>query len=314
MGTDGLELYKPALREFYIIHDAANAQGIFYDDPTARIYNTQFIGLAQPSGANHFDLDTDISVTLLLPAGYPSQRVDVDVYAQARFNGYYWDGSNWVTTPTNFLLYTFGQTLSNPTGSPSLELYSASINNYHFGNFPNVPEDTFYWDLDGTQVSGDPVTSLVTKGTLTLVYDGDPPAQTTYYADNTARLNGVSETQTTNLGDMFGVATAAPKQLRAMSATTGTGNSPTGAWNNTTYPLLELVAYYTTRKNAQAHQYYEIDLTAPVWYNHLFAWGTDEYKPVNLSISERNTRVTYKKDIDLDLVTDPNTGRPDMEL
>lgn len=314
VGTDGLELYKPALREFYIIHDAENAQGIFYDDPISRTRVNQLLGLAQPSGSNYFRLDSTLSITLVLPPYYPSQKVDVEVRGQFRFNGYYWNGTSWTTTPSNVVLYTFANTVSNPTSGESLELFSHGISNYHLGIFPSVPEDTFYFTLEVEQVLGADVTTITYGNTLTLTYQGAAPAQTTYYADNTARLNGVSETQTTNLGDLFGIVTAAPKQLRAMTAATGTASSATGAWNNTVYPLLELVAYYTTRKNAQAHQYYEIDLTTPVWYNHLFEWGTDEYKPVNLSISERNTRVTYKKDIDYDLVTDPNTGRPDMEL
>ena len=314
VGTDGNELYKPALREFYIIHDAQNAQGIFYDDPTVKIRPEQLIGLAQPSGSNHFDLDTNLSLTLLLPPGYPSQKVDVEVRVTARFNGYYWNGTAWTTSPTDFLLYTFTKTVANPTGSPALDLQSHSISNYQFGIFPPVPEDTFYFALDGVQVLGADVTTLTMKSSLTLTYSGGAPAQTIYYADNTKRRNGVTETQTTNLGDLFQISTATPKQLRSMSATTGTGNSATGAWNNTTYPLLELVAYYTARKNAQAHQYYEVDLTQTVWYNHLFDWGGEDYRPVNVSTGERNTRVTYKKDIDLDILTDPNTGRPDMEL
>lgn len=312
VGTDGNELYKPALREFYIIHDAQNAQGIFYDDPTVSLRPLQMLGLAQPSGSNHFDLDANLSLTLLLPPGYPSQKVDVEVRATARFNGYYWNGTAWTTSVSDFLLYTFTKTVANPTGSAALDLQSHSISNYQFGTFPAVPEDTFYFGLDGVQVLGDDVTTLTMKSSVTLVYSGTPPAQTTYYADNTLRRNGITETQTTNLGDLFQISTAAPKQLRSVSA--AGGNSLTGAWNNTTYPLLELVVYYTARKNAVAHQYYEIDLTETVWYNHLFTWGGEDYRPVNVSTGERNTRVTYKKDIDLDILTDPNTGRPDMEL
>lgn len=314
VGTDGLELYKPALREYYIVHNASNDQGIFYDDPVVKVRPSQLIGLAQPSGSNHFDLDTNLSLTLLLPPFYPSQKVDVEVRVTARFNGYYWNGTSWTTSPTDFLLYTFTKTVANPTSSPALDLQTHSISKYQFGTFPAVPEDTFYYALEGRQVLGADVTTLTMKSSLTLTYSGTPPAQTTYYADNTKRRNGVTETQTTNLGDLFGIATAEPKQLRAMTATTGTASSATGAWNNTTYPLLELVAYNIARKNAQAHQYYELDLTETVWANHLFTWDGDDYRPVNMTIEERNTRVTYKKDIDFDILTDPNTGRPDMEL
>lgn len=315
VGSDGNELYKPALRELYLVHNAQNAQGIFFDDAVSRTRTTlQLIGLAQPSGSNHFDLDTNLSLTLLLPPFYPSQKVDVEVRATARFNGYYWNGTSWTDTPSQFLLYTFTKTVANPTSSPALDLQTHSIINYQLGIFPNVPEDTFYFAMEGEQVLGADVTTLILKSTLTLTYSGAAPAQTTYYADNTKRLNGVSETLNTNLGDLFQISTATPKQLRSMSATTGTGNSATGAWNNTTYPLLTLVAYYITRKNAKAHQYYEIDLAETVWYNHLFDWGGDDYRPVNVSTGERNTRVTYKKDIDFNLETDPNSGRPDMEL
>lgn len=314
VGTDGNELYKPALREFYIVHDAENAQGIFYTDAVSRIRTNQFLGLAQPSGSNNFKVDANLSVTVVLPAYYPSQKLDVVVYAQARFNGYYWNGTSWVTTPTHFTFHSFSNTVSNPTSAPSLYLFSHSISNYQLGVFPNVPEDTFYWNIDGEQIGGDEVTSITYKSTLNVTYQGGAPTQTTYYADNTLRRNGVTELQTTNLGDIFGVTTAAPKQLRAMTASTGTASSATGAWNNTVYPLLELVAYHTARKNALSHQYYELDLTQTVWYNHLFDWGGEDYRPVNVSTGERNTRVTYKKDIDYDIETDPNTGRPDMEL
>ena len=78
--------------------------------------------------------------------------------------------------------------------------------------------------------------------------------------------------------------------------------------------LLERITYQLGRKNYRPRQYYEIELDGVVRYNHTFTWGGVDYKPVNLQITERSTRVTYAEWVDGDLETDPNSKRPDQFL
>ena len=68
---------------------------------------------------------------------------------------------------------------------------------------------------------------------------------------------------------------------------------------------MEIVSKEIARKAFRTHQYYELDLNGNVSYNHTFTWGGVDYKPVNLTISERSTRVTYREFIDGDLVPNP---------
>jgi len=42
-----------------------------------------------------------------------------------------------------------------------------------------------------------------------------------------------------------------------------------------------------------------------VSYNHKLTWGGIDYKPVNLTLTERSTSVTYREFIDGDLEASP---------
>ena len=66
------------------------------------------------------------------------------------------------------------------------------------------------------------------------------------------------------------------------------------AWDTNGRYLANLVAEQIARKSFRSHQYYELELDGNVSYNHTTLWGTSYYKPINLSISERSTRVTYR--------------------
>jgi hypothetical protein len=73
------------------------------------------------------------------------------------------------------------------------------------------------------------------------------------------------------------------------------------SWDINDRYLANLVAEQIARKSFRSHQYYELELDGNVSYNHTLAWESVDYKPINLSITERSTRVTYREFIDGDL-------------
>ena len=100
------------------------------------------------------------------------------------------------------------------------------------------------------------------------------------------------------------VATTPGQIQRFISAprTSAVGNI---GWDADGRYLANLVAEQIARKSFRSHQYYELELDGNVTYNHTTLWGTKYYKPINLSISERSTRITYREIIDGNLLASP---------
>jgi len=311
--SDGNELYKPAFREVFLTHTKAS-QGIIRDESSNnKERDNYYIGNVTPTGANHIDWDSVLDMRLSFDAGFPGGTVDVEFYVTIQFGNYYWNGSAWTTT-SSFLTYSKKDTFGP---GPSLETIQQIISSEHLDTLPTIGTEPMYYTVQGTQTGGYQADSILVRATVKFAYHNANPNTTIYYADNTGRVNGTTESLTTEVGDIWtssGVAAALPGEIRCWATSARLSAFGNNFWDNDQNLLLERIAYQLGRKNYRPRQYYEIELDGVVRYNHTFTWGGVDYKPVNLQINERSTRVTYAEWVDGDLETDPNSKRPDQFL
>jgi hypothetical protein len=311
--SDGSELYKPAFREVFLTHNKPS-QGIIRDESTNnKERDNYYVGNVTPTGANHIDWDSVLDMRLDFDSGFTGGSINVEFYVTIQFGNYYWNGTDWTTT-SSFITYTAKSTFGP---GPSLETIQVTIFSAHLDTLPSIGTEPLYYTVEGTQTSGYQADSILVRATMKFAYHDANPNTTIYYADNTGRVNGTTESLTTELGDIWtssGVAPALPGEIRCWATSARTVAYGNNFWDADQNLLLERIAYQLARKNYRPRQYYEIELDGVVRYNHTFTWEGVDYKPVNLQISERSTRVTYAEFIDGDLETDPNSKRPDQFL
>jgi hypothetical protein len=311
--ADGTEMYKPAFREVFLIHNQPS-QGIIRDESTVnKIRNGYFVGNVTPTGANHIDWDSVLDMRLSFDAGFPGGTIEVEFYVTIQFGNYFWNGSNWTTT-SSFL--TFSKK-DNFGPGPSLETIQVIISSEHLDTLPTIGTEPMYYTVTGTQTSGYMADTLLTRATMYFAYHNANPNATIYYADNTSRINGVTTQLTTELGDIWtssGVAAALPGEIRCFTSTARTTAYGNIYWDSDQNLLLSIVAYQLARKSYQPGQYYELDLHETHTYNHLFEWDGVDYRPVNMTFNDRDSRATYRALLDGNIVTSADSKRPDQEL
>lgn len=310
--ADGSELYKPATREVFLIHNQPS-QGIIRDEATTfKDRDNYFVSNVTPTGANHMDYSATLRMRLSFDAGFPGGAIDGEWQVYIQFGNYWWNGSDWVTT-SSYISYSDHQIVGP---GPSIEQFEVSFS-LHLDTLPTIGTEPLYVTVNGQQTSGYPADTVLVTSSLYFAYHNDNPKSTTYYADNTAQINGVTEEMRTELGDIWtnsGVAPALAGELRCFTSaarTTAYGNI---FWDTDQNLLLERVAYQLARKNYRPKQYYEINLNGNIRYNHTLTWESVDYKPINLTMSERSTSVTYAEWIDGNLETDTNSKRPNQIL
>jgi hypothetical protein len=302
--SDGTEMYKPAAREvLYLINQPSSD---YIKDEGANYKNrvNYFVNDATPTGANHIRYNATLRARLSFLDGFPGDTIDIEYQVQIKFGNYYWNGTDWTTTVSTA---TFTKQEFVPGPGPLIHDIEKIVNNYDLDLFPSIGTQQIYITVTAAQVSGYDADSITTTSTLLMTYHNAFPNQLPHYADNTLRQNGVDIRLENEMGDIPGAAVVATTPgliQRFISAprTSAVGNI---AWDSNGRYLANLVAEQIARKSFRSHQYYELELDGNVTYNHTTLWGTTYYKPSNLSISERSTRVTYREVIDGNLLAAP---------
>jgi hypothetical protein len=312
--SDGLELYKPGIRELFVKHNKPNIQGIIKDESGSnKTRDNYYVSNVTPTGSNHMDLDSYLYARLSFDGGYPGGAVDFEFYVTVQFGNYYWNGTDWTTTPS-FVTYHESR-IFGP--GPSLETIVHHINGDHLDALPTIGTEPVYYTVTGTQTSGYPADTIEVTATMYFAYHNANPDTVTYYADNTGKVNGETVAMETEIGDIWqtnAYNAALPGEIRCWVSAARTVDYGNIFWDTTNSLLIERLTYQLARKNYRPKQYYEIELDGFVSYNHTFNWGSVDYKPVNLQMQDRSTSVTYAEWIDGDLETDPNSKRPDQFL
>lgn len=309
--TDGLELYKPAISEIDLTYNQAPLTDFIGEDTTYRDRSNWFVAFALATGGNHVDFNGTLRAKYTVPANY-DERINFywDVYIQ--YGNYYWSGSEWLDEVT-FVTYTRGVGVTNPDPFPQLGTTDEVITNLHLDDFPTLGWQPIYITVNGYyETTGAELKDFVSQSIYLFKYHNASPDNLKFVTDNTKRTNGVTVSLSSNIGDKPGelVNTPSPGAIRKFSTSARTSTVASDYWDALNNPILLKTVYELNRKSFAPFQYYELDLKGTVGYNHTFNWESVNYKPVNLTITERSTRVTYREWVDGDLETNPNSGRP----
>lgn len=298
--SDGTEMYKPAVREvFYEITEPA---GEYIKDESSQ-YKTRlnyFVNNATPTGSNHIDYDAYIRARLSFDAGFTGDTIEVEYEVQIKFGNYFWNGTDWVTT---IATATFTKQEFVPGPGPLIHDIVYHVNNYHLDTLPFIGTQQIYITVTASQVAGYNADSITVTSNLLMTYHNAFPDKTIHYADNTARQNGINVNFTSPIGDLQGPSSGTPTagEIRLFINAPRTASVGNISWDANRRYLANLVVEQIARKAYRSHQYYELELDGNVSYNHTVTWGSVDYKPINLTMSERSTRVTYREFIDGDL-------------
>jgi hypothetical protein len=298
--SDGLELYKPAFSSVsYII----NQPGSNYIKDESTQYKNRvnyFVNDATPTGANHIDYAATLRATLSVGAGFTGDNVSVRFDVQIKFGNYYWNGSDWTLTPS---VFSFNASKFIGPG-PAIDVISHTVNNYHLDTLPTIGTQQIYITVTATQTGGQSADSIAATSNLLLEYHNDFPNEIRHFADNTSRTNGEVVYLENEMGDIPGTAQpiSTPGLIGRFTTSGRTAAAGNVSWDVNARYLANIVADQIARKSFRSHQYYEIELDGNIFYNHLLDWGSVDYRPLNLTISERSTRVTYREFVDGNLI------------
>lgn len=307
--SDGLELFKPAIKEIALTYNQAPLTNFIGQDTIYRDRSNWFVAYGISTGANHIDYNATLRALYTIPVNY-DEHVDFEWIVQIRYGNYYWNGTVWSTSVSSII---FTKT-AHITGDefPSIGSTDKIIPAQHLDNFPVLGWQPIYITVTGSYVAPTPLEDFVSKSIYLFGYHNASPSSLVYLTDNTAKVNGIAVTLSTQIADKPGelINTPSAGALRQFSTTARTTNIATGPWDGDNNPLAIKTIYDLNRKNYVPYQYYEIELKGVVAYNHTFNWDSVYYKPINLTMSERSTRLTYRENVDGDLESNYFSGRP----
>jgi hypothetical protein len=151
--SDGVEMYKPANAETRITAPYADSDYIWYE-PAFQPYNAVNIGSPVSDGTTEIDFNGVLRAQYTLPASYPPTTRSITFKQTFKYNGYYWTGTVWSTTPTTIdTVVTF--LAENPSPSPGTFYEQITFNNYKLDDLPAIGSEPFYYTLEGTGNVGD---------------------------------------------------------------------------------------------------------------------------------------------------------------
>ena len=304
--TDGTEMYRPAISECRIRHPYSGSSIIWYQPSNYLTYDNTQIGNPVSDGTTEIDYNGTLRIIYSLPPFFGPTTVSVEWVVTFQYDGFYWDDVQWLDTPTT-VKFTKSFGAENPGAITALFTEDLTINNYKLEDLPALGSQAFNFTVEASQTSGTDIGTLTPRATATFEYKAGAPQYIIYIADNTSRANGVTLDLNTFVADVrqqpvSGLYTVLPSSIRYWPATR-TGNGLSNAfWDAQGNEIVELVSQEITRKAFRTQQYYEIELDGNISYNHTLTWDGVDYKPVNLTMAERSTRVTYREFIDGDLI------------
>lgn len=301
--TNGTELYRPAVAEARIRHPYVGSPFIWYVPGNFIPYVNVQVGNPVSDGTTEIDFNGTLRIKYSLPPFFGPSMVTVQWEATFQYDGFYWDGAEWDDSPTT-VFFTASFLAENPSASDALFTEDEAVNNYKLEDMPAIGSKPLIFNLTASQTAGDDIGPLEVTATAIFEYKQGAPVYVIYIADNTKRVNGITLELLTTLGDIrqepiSGSFAVLPGSIRYWSVIPRTGNGLANTfWDANRNEIGQIVAEQIARKAYQPQQYYELDLEGNVSYNHTLTWEGVDYKPLNLTISERSTRVTYREFID----------------
>ncbi len=310
--TDGLELFKAATRQVYITHNQGSTGIIKNESSDFKQRLNYYVGNVSPTGSNYLRYSSFLKMRAAVPANY-NDHAEVEWNIVIQHDNLYWNGTAWTKTISS-ISYTDQHSIVGTT-LPSIYDFTHTVNNVDTAALLNIGSKPVYITVTGNQIAGDPLDGLAATSTLLLEYHSGNPTTTIYYADNTKRRNAVNLNYDTEIGDLWQtsqVAYPAAGEIRLYTNTDRTISRTNLYWDAGDNYLLTKSTIELGKVSFKPSQYYEIELTKFISYNHKFTWSNVDYKPVNLTGTDKSTTVTYKEFVYGDILT--GFLRPDQLL
>lgn len=301
----GLEMNKAAVREWWIEHSIPAPLIVGVDSVPAR-RDHELVGQAIPTGSNFLKYWLTVDFTVTVPANYGTSNVDFEVKYTWQFNGYYWDGSAWSTTPT-YATHTFTEGINNPDPLPLETQVTAVIaNNKSMTTLPNIGPNNVFLTVEINRTAGKPLTIDTEDAIYRLEYNTQSGDNLLYLVDNKSKRIGERRDSSTLLGDKYvnnPSITPTANELRIYTNTGRTTEIGNALWGTYKYPLIYAVYYELVSKLATPRQYYELETAAQNYdYSRRINFGGTYYRVVNMTIEEDRSQLTL-----LQIATDEPT-------
>lgn len=302
----GTEMYLPSVRSTEITLTAA--------DPLIKLISTKaprinfYIGhvITNYTGTNHLDGYASMVAYFDVAAGTTRTDVFFDVQCVIRVGSYYFNGTSWSTTPSQFLVVNnHKDTIENlGTSDATIAGLPFAITNFHTSDLPDAGLAPCYVSYIIEEASGPYPGIQVARidSSIEYYYHGDYTDKTVYVVDNGYQRFGVDKAYSVNIGDLPGASPIA-KQLRAFyQEPRGVATLVPSSWEGDS--LLHYTAYKLAQKQSIPQQYYELDIDERVTLGHTATWGSTNYTPINIEVNSDGTRVTYVEQITQDPARD----------
>lgn len=293
----GTEMYLPAVRSLKTITSVSQERIALISTKAPRI--NYYVADVIPTGANH--LDGYASMVAYFRVDPLTTRTDVffDVFATIRVGAYYYNGTIWTTTPSQYqIVNNHKDSIENLAGTEEIIAgLPFAITNFHTANLPEAGIAPLYITYTIVETGG-PYPGINVEridSSIEYYYHGDTPGQTVFHINNGASRNGIDRSANVTIGETTDVSPVAQQLRTFYLEPRGVATLVPSNWDGDS--LLHRSAYKMARKQARPVQYYEIELDGRVFMSHSASWGSENYLPMNVEINSDGTKVTYIEQI-----------------
>ncbi len=326
----GTKMYLPAIKQFDIVHEFGSTQ-FAYQDTLRLVQHTVITGTSSNpvyttaqgiplgsyvgDGTTHFDFFNTTMRTRASYDGTYNSHYTIEFRLWLVYGTQSTDSSTWGTN----LYMAFQESGSIAAGGvPGIINVEHNLNNYHLPATPALGRDQVWIYLEVVQTDGDGLGLSAPTMKYDIRLDGTGQNQTTYRADNSARIMGEKVELRTRLGDI----TAGTPSTQALLYPAGNNiddwieyRFDGGTSVSTFNALLQITAQRLNMQRGQPQEYYEIDMHGTARFTHFGYWGLSYYIPISLTYTWDSCRATYVQFFSYELV--PNNllvKRPTFEL
>lgn len=314
----GTKMYMPAVKELNITHEYGTTQFAYQPNLVLVEHTTVYVDLygayytTKPGiqlktiagdGSTHFDLfDTRFNTRASYPGDYDSHYT-IEFRFYIVYGDYQTDASTWSQTGNLYIALQESGRI-NAGGVPGLVNVEYNLNNFHLPALPLAGNDMVWIYLDVLQIDGDTLSLTKPRMKYDIRLHGTGQTETTYRADNTARILGEKFDFRTRLGDIPDGAT----QNQAFINDNGVNidgfvehrypDSTTNINN-----LLNITSTRLAMQRYQPQEYYELDMRGTARFTHYGYWGNTYYVPISLTYTWDSCRATYAQFFSNELVS-----------
>ena len=302
--SGGTEMYLPAVRSLKTITSTSETLIELISTKAPRI--NYYVADVIPTGANH--LDGYASMVAYFRVDPSTTRTDVffDVFATIRVGAYYYNGTTWTTTVSQYqIVNNHKDSIENLAATEEIIAgLPFAITNFHTADLPEAGIAPLYITYTIVETGG-PYPGINVEridSSVEYYYHGDTPDQTVFHINNGAQRNGVDRVANVTIGELSSGSPVAQQIRTFYLEPRGVATLVPSNWDGDS--LLHRSALRMAQKQARPVQYYELELDERASFSHSASWGSDSYLPMNMEITSEGTRVTYIEQITEDPARD----------